>query len=127
MKKLTIFFILLSGLFCGAEALTYKPFYVGDSKCYQFMIKDQNGAAMEPSVGDVVTLTLKRTPTSTPDLLVITGSYVAENDNYNYIFSADSDETTSLATGDAYWYLELTNASNKINIVIDVSKITIKR
>jgi len=126
MKKLIILIFVLS-FFVHAEAFVKKPFYIGESKCFEGLINDQNGNSMVPNAGDVVTMTLKRTPTSTPDLLVLTGVYVADNDDYNYTFSVDSDETEDLAAGNAYWYLELTNTANKIHIVIAVTKTVIKR
>jgi len=127
MKKLWILIFCLILFSLQLEALTYKPLYPGESKCYHFLIKDQKGVAIVPAAGDVVTMTLKRTPNSSSDLLTATGVYNDDNSDYNFSFSVDSDDTGSLAVGDAYWYLELTNSTNKIHVVIDVSKIVVKK
>lgn len=125
MKK-TIFCLIFILTTTFLFAKTLNPLYIGESICYQGMIKDKNGNKRTPVVGDIVYLRLKRTPESDSYLLELTGIYVSDKDDYNYTFAADSDDTADLAAGNAYWFLEIENTSYKVLRVIEVFNTTIK-
>ena len=130
MKKTIIIFIVLCITF-SVEALTYKPIYPARSICYKFLVKDQNGVAISPITGDAVYMFLMSTPNSTAPLLTLTGEYDAtgltENPKFNYEFSAETTDTDDLPVGEAYWYMEVINTINKTDVIIDVSRVTIKK
>ena len=127
MKRTLLLSFLILCIVVPSFAISYKPIYVGRSICNNILIKDQQGNKFVPIVGDVVTLTLWRTSTSTPALLTITGVYVADEDDYNYTFELGYTQTTGLGIGNALWYLENKNVAANVYSIIDISKVVIKK
>ena len=126
MKRMIVFVLIMLFVSMSVEAMTYKPIYKGGSICYKLPLKDQNGVMIVPAANDIVTLTLWKTENSTVPLLTMIGVYVAGQSKYNFEFSAETTDTANLTTGTAYWYLEFVNTTTKIDVVMDISSVTIK-